>query len=143
MNKNINKHAVPFSKTNQPNKAAIKKRSKARVETLKKRRELTDLLSIVLKGEFGEQINGVLEAQMGAKAETLEEALHFVQIAKAISDKDTQAYQALMATSGLNKPVKTDVTTNGQSINKEPDYSKLSTKELLQLKEINKKCAAQ
>ena len=36
-----------------------------------------------------------------------------------------------------------DITTGGDKINKEIDYSKLSTKELLMLKEINKKCAVQ
>lgn len=114
----------PFTKERPPSKAAIAKRAATNRERSKKRRELTDLLSLALKGKIGNDINKVL-SDLGVKATTIEEALHFVQIAKAISKEDTQAYQALMQTSGLNKPVKTETdVTMGIIWKEEKTYEK-------------------
>jgi hypothetical protein len=106
-NPNILTTAKPFSKDYQPSKAGIRKRAETNKKNTQKRRELNELLALALEGKIGEEINKVL-SQLNIKATTLEEALHFVQIAKAISQKDTQAYMALMQTSGLNKPIKTE-----------------------------------
>lgn len=108
--KNIKDDAVKFSKDRQPSKEARIRGAKKTAETKAKRRELSDLLNLVIKGEFGKEINQVLTEKLGMKASTIEEALHFVQIAKAIGKDDTQAYMALMQTSGLNKAVKTEVS---------------------------------
>lgn len=108
--KDIHKDAVPFRKDRQPTKAQRAKGNKKRSETCKKKRELKELLSIALSGNIEKDINDVLVEEMGTRAETLEEALHFVQIAKAISSKDTQAYMALMNVSGISAPVKSTVT---------------------------------
>lgn len=114
-NKNIKDHSIPFSKTNQPSAASIKKRAETRKRNTLKKRELADLLNLTLKGNINKAINTVLKSEMGVSAKTLEEALHFIQIAKAITQKDTDSYRALMQTAGLNKPVKveSDVTING------------------------------
>jgi hypothetical protein len=107
MNPNIKDVQKKFSKDYQPSKESVKKRGETNRKNTQKRRELTELLSLALEGKIGDEINKVL-AQLNIQATTLEEALHFVQIAKAISQKDTQAYMALMQTSGLNKPIKTE-----------------------------------
>lgn len=99
-----------FTKDRQPTKEQRKKQAKTRTENAKKKRELSDLLSIALKGKIEKGINSVLFLEMGIKAGTIEEALHFVQIAKALSQKDTTAYMALMQTAGLNKPIKIENT---------------------------------
>lgn len=105
-NPNINKYSKPFTKDNQPSKEALAKRVKNRSENTRKRRELAELLNLSLKGNAEKDINEVLMEEMGISAATLEEALHFVQIAKALSQKDTAAYMALMNVSGLVKPTK-------------------------------------
>ena len=104
-NPKIKEYSKPFSKSNQPDKDAVRRRVQSRKKNIKKRRELAEILNLALKGKIGNQINDILN-DLGVKASTIEEALHFVQIAKAISNKDTQAYMALMQTSGLNKPEK-------------------------------------
>ena len=120
-NPNIQKSAVRFSKTYQPSRASRKKAGKKKTATIKKRRELTKILSLALKGKFGEEINTTLFNGLGLKATSLEEALHFVQIAKAISKEDTQAYQALMQTSGLNKPEKSEIKVSSAADPKQFD----------------------
>ena len=107
---NIKDDAVKFSKDRQPSKEARARAGKKVSETAKKKRDLSELLQFAIKGEFGDEINKTLFQALGIKADTIEEALHFVQIAKAISQKDTQAYQALMQVSGISKPVKTELT---------------------------------
>jgi hypothetical protein len=107
MNPNIKDVQKKFSKDYQPSKESVKKRGETNRKNTQKRRELSELLGLALEGKIGDEINKVL-SQLNIQATTLEEALHFVQIAKAISQKDTQAYMALMQTSGLNKPIKTE-----------------------------------
>ena len=137
------KNPVKFSAERQPSRASIEKAAIKRSATLRKRRELSELLNMALGGKLGQNINTVLHAELGAKAETLEEALHYVMISKAMS-KDVSAYNALMSVSGIAKPIKTDVTSNGQTlapIDAPPDLSRLTDEQLTQLLEINRALA--
>ncbi len=113
------KNPKKFTKDYQPGRKKI-------AETKKKKRELTELLSLAIKGEFGKEINAVLINKLGIKANTIEEALHFVQIAKAIGKDDTAAYVALMQTSGLNKPIKIE-----QSGERQPTIIKTSEGQII------------
>lgn len=107
----------------------------------KKKRELLELLNIKLKGSGGEMVQKKFEEIFGVKPRTLEEALHFSQVIKGITDKDTYAYSALMQGAGLNKPIKIDTTSGGKPLQNAIDYSKMTTEDLLKLKEINERYA--
>lgn len=137
------KNPVKFTAERQPTREARLKGAQLRVEKTRKRRELAELLNMTLGGNLGKNINTVLEAELGTKAETLEEALHYVMISKAMG-KDVSAYNALMNVSGIAKPIKTDITSNGQTlapIDAPPDLSLLTDEELTQLLAINRKLA--
>lgn len=113
-NKNIvnDNKKTRFSKENQPNEKSIRKAAKKRSATCKKKRDLKALLFANLRGEAGKEIRKSISEQFGEKPETILEALHFMQIVKAVSEQDTPAYRALLDAAGLMAPVKNDITGN-------------------------------
>lgn len=106
-----------FSKTRQPTDAQRKKAARNMSVVKQKKREIRELLALALTGEAGDQIKELIKEQFGDIPATVEEALHFMQIVKALSERDTFAYKALMDVAGITKPTKIAQTdTEGNNI---------------------------
>lgn len=95
-------NGVKFSANRQPSAESMKKRAETQRKKGAIRRELRALLSIRLAGQTGKEINESLK-ELGIKANTLEEAMHFAQISKAITSSDTSAYNAIINAVNENK----------------------------------------
>lgn len=137
-NMNLHKHGKQFGPDYQVTPEQRAKAGETKKKKTAERRQLVDLLQLAFKGELGEEIKEQIEEDLGMLPTTIEEALHLIQVTKAIKKKDTFAYATLMQAAGINK-TNIDHTSGGKPVTNDVDYTNYSDEDLITLKKIHEK----